>query len=56
MLILEILKYFYHAFRLTKPEDFHPPYPVSQDTDIIYQAFDDAGNMAECPVRLRIPG
>uniref|UniRef100_A0A914MRZ1 Uncharacterized protein n=1 Tax=Meloidogyne incognita TaxID=6306 RepID=A0A914MRZ1_MELIC len=43
------------TYMLTKPEDFHPPYPVSQDTDIIYQAFDDAGNMAECPVRLRIP-
>ncbi|KAL7070530.1 hypothetical protein ACQ4LE_010422, partial [Meloidogyne hapla] len=43
------------TYMLTKPEDFHPPYPVSQDTDIIYQAFDDAGNMAECAVRLRIP-
>lgn len=39
-----------------KPENFKPPYPIQQNLDIIYTAFDDAGNFAECVVRLRIPG
>ncbi|KAL3108455.1 hypothetical protein niasHT_015377 [Heterodera trifolii] len=43
------------AYTRTKPEDFQPPYPISQDTDVLYQAFDEAGNVAECVVRLRIP-
>uniref|UniRef100_A0A914GWY3 Uncharacterized protein n=1 Tax=Globodera rostochiensis TaxID=31243 RepID=A0A914GWY3_GLORO len=43
------------AYMRTKPEDFQPPYPISQDTDVLYQAFDEAGNYAECVIRLRIP-
>lgn len=43
------------AFVRTRPEELVPPFPVSQDMDVVYQAFDEAGNMAECVVRLRIP-
>lgn len=38
------------------PENFEPPYPINQNQNIVYTAFDEAGNSAECIVRLRIPG
>lgn len=38
------------------PEDFEPPQLISRDMDVVYTAFDDAGNTAECVVQLRIPG
>ena len=38
------------------PEDFEPPQLISRDMDVVYTAFDDAGNSAECVVQLRIPG
>uniref|UniRef100_A0A183D5P4 HYR domain-containing protein n=1 Tax=Gongylonema pulchrum TaxID=637853 RepID=A0A183D5P4_9BILA len=37
------------------PEGFEPPKMISHDMDVIYTAFDDAGNTAECVVQLRIP-
>uniref|UniRef100_A0A9J2P4X9 Sushi, von Willebrand factor type A, EGF and pentraxin domain-containing protein 1 n=1 Tax=Ascaris lumbricoides TaxID=6252 RepID=A0A9J2P4X9_ASCLU len=37
------------------PEDFEPPQLISRDMDVVYTAFDDAGNTAECVVQLRIP-
>lgn len=38
------------------PEGFEPPQFISHDIDVIYTAFDDAGNSAECIVQIRIPG
>lgn len=29
---------------------------ITSDIDVVYTAFDDAGNTAECVVKLRIPG
>ncbi|VDD92750.1 unnamed protein product, partial [Enterobius vermicularis] len=37
------------------PEDFEPPQIITKDINIVYTAFDDAGNSAECVVQLRIP-
>lgn len=38
------------------PDGFEPPKMITHDMDIVYVAFDDAGNTAECTVQLRIPG
>ncbi len=38
------------------PEHFRPPRFITQDIDVMYTAFDHAGNTAECLVQLRIPG
>lgn len=38
------------------PENFEPQYPIQQNIDVVYTAFDEAGNTAECVIRLRIPG
>lgn len=46
----------YVLYIRVNPENFEPPYPINQDQDIVYTAFDEAGNFAECIVRLRIPG
>lgn len=44
------------AFMRVQPPSFEPPRPVDHDMDVIYTAFDEAGNSAECAVHLRIPG
>lgn len=38
------------------PAEFEPGVLISSDTDVLYTAFDDAGNVADCLVKLRIPG
>jgi hypothetical protein len=38
------------------PEGFKPPQFITSDMDIVYTAFDVAGNTAECTVKIRIPG
>lgn len=43
------------AWTRVEPENFEPPRFVTQDTDILYTAFDEAGNWAQCVVELRIP-
>ncbi|KAI1733255.1 CUB domain-containing protein [Ditylenchus destructor] len=45
----------YVSYTRVRPDNFEPPYPISQDLDVVYTAFDDAGNFADCVVRLRIP-
>lgn len=44
------------AYVRVTPDGFDPPKMISHDMDVIYTAFDDAGNTAECIVKLRIPG
>uniref|UniRef100_A0A914C4L0 Fibropellin-1 n=1 Tax=Acrobeloides nanus TaxID=290746 RepID=A0A914C4L0_9BILA len=43
------------AFMRVRPSKFEPPRPVDHDMDVVYTAFDEAGNSAECVVKLRIP-
>lgn len=39
-----------------EPPGFEPPRIVTADLDVLYTAFDEAGNTAECLVQIRIPG
>ncbi|GMS82602.1 hypothetical protein PENTCL1PPCAC_4777, partial [Pristionchus entomophagus] len=43
------------AWVRVEPEHFAHPRIITADTDVVYTAFDDTGNSAECVVRLRIP-
>ncbi|KAL3983031.1 EGF-like domain family protein [Acanthocheilonema viteae] len=43
------------AYIRVTPDGFEPPKMISHDMDIVYVAFDDAGNTAKCTVQLRIP-
>lgn len=38
------------------PKSFQPPHFITKDTDIVYTAYDVAGNTAKCVVQLRLPG
>lgn len=44
------------AYIRVTPDGFEPPKMISHDMNIVYTAFDDAGNAAECIIQLRIPG
>uniref|UniRef100_A0A7E4V9J7 Sushi, von Willebrand factor type A, EGF and pentraxin domain-containing protein 1 n=1 Tax=Panagrellus redivivus TaxID=6233 RepID=A0A7E4V9J7_PANRE len=43
------------AYIRVQPANFIPPRPITSDMDVVYTAFDEAGNSAECIVRIRIP-
>ncbi|CAI4229546.1 unnamed protein product [Auanema sp. JU1783] len=43
------------AYMRLEPVDFHPGKPIFVNTDVVYTAFDDAGNLADCVIKLRIP-
>ncbi|CAJ0565011.1 unnamed protein product, partial [Mesorhabditis spiculigera] len=43
------------AWVRVEPQGFEPPRVVSADVDVLYTAFDEAGNTAECLVQIRIP-
>lgn len=43
------------VYTRVEPTGYEPGRPVTADTDIVYTAFDEAGNTADCTVKLRIP-
>ena len=45
----------YVAYMKVEPTNFVPPRPITNDMDVVYTAFDEAGNSANCIVKLRIP-
>ncbi|CAJ0600817.1 unnamed protein product [Cylicocyclus nassatus] len=43
------------AYMRVEPAGFTPGRLITSDVDVVYTAFDDAGNTAECIVKLKIP-
>ncbi|CAJ0918219.1 unnamed protein product, partial [Mesorhabditis belari] len=43
------------AWVRVEPQEFEPPRVITADLDVLYTAFDEAGNTAECLVQIRIP-
>lgn len=44
------------AWIRVEPAKFRPPHFITKDTDVVYTAYDTAGNAAQCHVLLRLPG
>lgn len=44
------------AWMRVEPRNFQPPHFITKDLDVVYTAYDIAGNTAKCVIQLRLPG